>query len=69
MNKNNLALFNRIRRDTLVRLSDNVDTMSDYISRYYNTVLPTNDANAIYKALQTSIGKSKSKRAPVIANV
>lgn len=61
MNKSNLALFNRIRRDSLIRSSDDVITLCDYVSRYYGIELNLNDASAIYKALQTSVAKQRAK--------
>ncbi len=59
MNKNHLALFNKLRRDALMRNAGDPETLSDYLTRYYGVKVAQIEASALFRALQTSMMKRK----------
>lgn len=60
MNKITLPLLSRATKDSLMRSADNVETLNDYIARYYNIKLTIDETAPIFKGLQTV--KSKIKK-------
>jgi hypothetical protein len=62
MKPNALALYNRLRRDALVRNSDSPETLKNYAVKYFQVDLTPADASSIYKAIVTARDKARAIR-------